>query len=184
MGMSSKVWTIHAARSSLRFRVSYFQIGAITGAFLRFDGEVIADETFTEVRATVAIEADSIETFDKRRNAKLRSTAFFDAVEYPTIIFVVADGCKTSNGIREVTGELTIQGRRLPVTLVVSYAELGRNRKPPVARFRLFGTVSRSEAGLGQAEEEIGDEVRLDAEIVLKPQEKTKSRSFLSPPSP
>jgi polyisoprenoid-binding protein YceI len=181
--MSSKVWTILAARSSLRFRVSYFQFGAITGAFLRFDGQVIADETFTDVQAGVTLEVNSIETFDKRRNAKLRSPAFFAAADYPTITFVVTDGCRTNNGIREVTGELTIRGRPLPVTLVVSYADIGRHRKPAVATFRLFGTVSRNEVGLGAAEEEIGDEIRLEAEIVLKPQEKTKFRSFLSPES-
>jgi polyisoprenoid-binding protein YceI len=166
--MNQQFWSILPKRSFLQFRVSYLQISNINGSFLRLSGTVAADEDFQDPVINLQIEARSIETYDPRRNAKLRSEQFLFAERYPNLEFISADGCRKSSGmIKELTGDLTVRGKRIPVTLLVNFSANKIYRKRPAALFGLFGTVSRSALGLGRADGEIGDEIHLNAVVFL-----------------
>jgi polyisoprenoid-binding protein YceI len=167
--MGLQVWEISSKRSFLQFRISYFQISNITGSFLRFAGKVVVDEGFAHPRVELRVETQSVETFDARRNAKLRSADFLASTGFPYMEFTSEDGCKESGGIiRELTGELTVKGITREVVLLVSFAEIRMNRKKPMAFFRLFGTVNRQAFELaGSTEEEIGDVIQLYADIFM-----------------
>jgi polyisoprenoid-binding protein YceI len=164
--MNQQFWDILPKRSSLQFRVSYLQISNINGSFSKLSGKVVTDEALRYPVVELLIEARSIETFDPRRNAKLRSEQFLFAERYPYLSFASSDGCR-SGMIKEVTGELTVREKRQAITLLVNFSEQRVYRKKPAVLFRLFGTVSRSAMGLGDAEGEIGDEIHLNAEIFL-----------------
>jgi polyisoprenoid-binding protein YceI len=167
--MGQQVWEISSKRSFLHFRVSYFQISNITGSFLRFAGRVFAEEGFVHPRVELRVETQSVETFDPRRNAKLRSAEFLASVRFPYMEFSSANGCKESGGtIRELTGQLTVKGMVQEIVLLVNFAEIRINRKKPMAFFRLFGTISRQAFGLaGATEEEIGDAIHLHADVYM-----------------
>ncbi len=167
--MRQQVWEISSKRSFIQFRISYFHISNITGSFLKFSGRVVTDADFVHPHVVLHVETQSVETFDGRRNAKIRSAAFLATDRFPYFEFVSEDGCKASSGmIRELTGMLAVRGVRQELVLVVNFADVKMNRKKPVAMFRLFGTVSRRALGMSEElEEEIGDEVHIHADIFM-----------------
>src|ERR1700761_7898602 len=102
--MGQQVWEISSKRSFLQFRIAYFQISNITGSFLRFAGRVVVDEGFLHPQVELRVETESVETFDPKRNAKLRSADFLASTQFPYMKFSSVDGCKESGGmIREFT---------------------------------------------------------------------------------
>jgi len=93
----------------------------VTGEFDKFSGTITADgEDPKSVVIEVTIDASSIDTHNDKRDAHLKSPAFFDVAKYPTITFksekVEPDGA----GKWKVTGNLTMHGVTKPVVLEVT----------------------------------------------------------------
>lgn len=172
--MAKHVWEISNKYSTIHFKLKYFEISNIIGAFLKFSGKVITDEFFINSAITFNIEAGSVETLNMDRNAKLRSGGFLSAAKHPFIKFISVGGCKQSVGkIWEVTGDLTLKEITKPVTLVIHSSDVKKNIKKPVAIFRLFGKINRKDFEFGDFnDKEIGNDIHVNAEIymVKKPQ--------------
>src|SRR5438874_1788811 len=67
------------------------------------------------------VDAASIDTHNKLRDAHLRSAAFFAVKQYPTIVFQSTHVEHVSDQDYKVTGNLSLHGVTKPVTLDVAY---------------------------------------------------------------
>ena len=150
--MKKVVWELSVKNSLIHFKVKYLRISNITGQFLKFKGEVIADEFFNHPQVHLFIDANSV-----------------GAIQHPVIEFNSVDGCRQSSGkIWELTGNVVANEMKSPLTLVVNFSDIKEGRRKPTANFHLFGKISRKRIGLVCTDEEdVSDELNIYAEIFL-----------------
>lgn len=111
-------WTIDPGHSRFGFSARHAMISTVRGAFNEVAGEFVADpDDVGESRATITIQAASVDTRNEQRDAHLRSPDFFDVDRYPTITFVSTKVEEIHERAYIVTGDLTIRDVTQQITV-------------------------------------------------------------------
>lgn len=174
--IATTTYGIDKAHSEVAFQVRHL-LTKVRGRFSDFSGTIEYDEENPEHSSVnIDIQAASIDTNERDRDAHLRSADFFEVDKFPTLVF-------RSTGIRrkgddrfDVSGQLTIHGVTKPVTFDVTL--LGKAKDPwgnERIAFEADGTVNRKDFGLtwNAALETggflVGDEVRISLSVQAVP---------------
>jgi polyisoprenoid-binding protein YceI len=84
-GLATGTWILDPARSSVEFRVrSIYGLVGVKGHFSRYRGRL---DLAARPAIELTIEADSIDTGNRKRDEHLRSGDFFDVADHPWIGF-------------------------------------------------------------------------------------------------
>jgi polyisoprenoid-binding protein YceI len=140
------------------------------GLFTDVQGGFAYDAMTRELgRVNITINADSIDSFNAPRDSHLRKGDFLDVQNHPAITFTANGGMATTETQGRVTGDLTILGQTLPVTLDVTLNKsapypFGHRRE--VLGLSMTTEIRRSAFGMtyGVANGLVGDEVRINIE--------------------
>lgn len=169
-------YSIDKAHSEATFQVRHL-LTKVRGRFSDFAGTIEYDEQQPEnCSANVTIQAASIDTNERDREAHLRSADFFDVEKYPTLTF--RSGTITRKGAAgfDLAGELTIRGVTRQVTFDVNF--LGKAKDPwgnERIAFDAEATINRKDYGLNwNAALEtggflVGDEVTISLSVQAVP---------------
>ena len=116
------IWNIDPTHSQVSFAIRVMGVSTTRGRFHAAHGRLFIDEQ-NPVSSWVKAEVDaaSIDTHNKLRDAHLRSAAFFAVKKYPTIAFESTNVAYVSDQDYKVTGNLTLHGVTKPVTFEVTY---------------------------------------------------------------
>ena len=115
--MSATTWSIDPLHSEVQFKVKHLVISTVTGSFTKFQGSATTQgDDFENAAIEFSLDTDSISTHQAQRDEHLRSPEFFDTATYPTISFRSTGISGTPENFT-VTGNLTIMGKTLPITL-------------------------------------------------------------------
>ena len=115
-------YTFDTAHSRVGFAARHAMISKVRGAFTDFDGALHIDvENPADSKASVTIQAKSIDTRNQMRDDHLRSNDFFDMDNHPEITFVSTSVEKSSGTEFTLTGDLTIKGITKPVSIPLDY---------------------------------------------------------------
>lgn len=163
------LWNIDADHSGIQFKVKHLVISTVTGSFKKFEARAESEgDHFDGAKVRFEAETASIDTGNGQRDEHLKSEDFFNAAEYPGVVFESTSFKKTGENRYEMTGDLTIRDITRPVTLDVVH---GGTVEDPYgqtkAGFEVTGTINRKEFGLkwnGVTEAGtlvVGDEVQL-----------------------
>ncbi len=174
-GTAITTWKIDPAHTTLEFAVRHMMIATVKGHFTDVQGTVTTtgDDPTTAV-VDVQIPAASINTRNEQRDAHLRSADFLDADNHPTITFKSATVERAGGDKLRMSGDLTIRGTTLPVTLDVTIE--GRGKDPwggERSAFSATTKINRQEFGLrwNQALETggvlVADEVKISVDVEL-----------------
>lgn len=172
---ATATWSIDPAHSSIEFAVKHMLITTVRGTFTRFEADLAVDErNLVASRATVRIDAASIDTRVADRDNHLRSADFFDVANHPTITFTTTAIEHRGGNEYRITGDLTIRGTTRPVTFD---AEVHGPAKNPfgklVVALSVTGKINRKDWGLTwNAPLEaggwlVGDDVKINADFEL-----------------
>jgi polyisoprenoid-binding protein YceI len=118
-GLAAELFTLDTSHSELSFRIHQYA-SVVTGKFTDFSGTVTFDPAQPErsrVEATISVK--SIDTGIGARDHHLLAADFFDAEKYPTITFKSSAVKVLGDRSADVSGDLTMHGRTLPVMLRV-----------------------------------------------------------------
>jgi polyisoprenoid-binding protein YceI len=170
-------YQIDAAHSEATFSVRHL-ITKVRGRFSEFAGTIAFDAANPE-RSTVrfTIQAASIDTNQKDRDAHLRSADFFETETYKTITFESTRIVKQAADTYAVTGNFTIRDVTREITLPVIF--LGTARDPwgnDRIAFETEYTLNRKDYGLtwNAALETggflVGDDVTVSLSVQATPQ--------------
>lgn len=144
-----RTYQIDAAHSEAAFTVRHL-ITKVRGRFSDFAGTIDFDAANPEQsRVTFTIQAASIDTNQKDRDAHLRSPDFFETETYPTITFVSTAIKATGTDTFAVQGRFTIRDVTTDITLPVTY--LGKAKDPwgnERIAFEAEYTLNRKDYGL------------------------------------
>jgi polyisoprenoid-binding protein YceI len=91
----------------------------------------------------LVIDATSIDTRNKKRDAHLRTADFFEVERFPTITFEGTSGRPAGSGKVELAGTLTVHGQTRPLSVVADVRVAA-----DVATVSTEVAIDRSEWGL------------------------------------
>jgi polyisoprenoid-binding protein YceI len=108
-------WRIDPRRSCIEFRVRVFWgLGSVSGRFDAYEGQL---DLGAKPAIELTIEADSVQTGNRRRDRHLRSADFFDAEHHPQIRFL-SDSVDLQAGMLKVRGRLSARGQSVPLEVI------------------------------------------------------------------
>lgn len=169
-------YTIDKAHSEATFQVRHL-LSKVRGRFSDFEGTIDYDEQNPEYSSVnVIIQAASIDTTERDRDAHLRSADFFEVEKFPTLAFKSATIARNGIDGFDVAGDLTIRGVTTPVIFDVTF--LGKAKDPwgnERIAFEAETTINRKDYGLlwNAALETggflVGDEVKISLSVQAVP---------------
>lgn len=150
MQAQSTQWNFDYTHSSVTFEVSHMVVSDVEGTFKKFSGTVISDKPdFTDAKIEFKVDVASISTDNTDRDNHLRSADFFDAANYPEMIFKSVAITKINGNKYKMVGNLTMRGVTRSVTLDVVYGgTITDPYKNTRAGFKISGKVNRQDFGL------------------------------------
>jgi polyisoprenoid-binding protein YceI len=171
-----QTYDIDSAHSEATFAVRHL-LTKVRGRFSEFAGSIAFDAANpANSTVTFTIQAASIDTNQKDRDAHLRSGDFFDTDTFPTITFVSTAVSSRGGDVYEVAGDFTIRDVTRPITLPVSF--LGKATDPwgnERIAFEAEYTLNRKDYGLNwNAALEtggflVGDDVKITLSVQAVP---------------
>src|SRR5712692_27973 len=144
------IWQIDPTNSHVSFAIRVMSVSTTRGHFNVLRGHLSIDEQ-NPANSWVEAEVDaaSIDTHNKLRDAHLRSAAFFAVKKYPTMVFESTHVEHVSSQDYKVTGNLTLHGVTKPVTFDVTYR--GQSTQMDVrAGLTAKAKINRHDFGVGQ----------------------------------
>jgi polyisoprenoid-binding protein YceI len=166
------IWTVDPAHSSVEFTVKHMGIANVRGRFSKFEGTLQMKDALAECRAGGAVEVASIDTGEAQRDDHLRSPDFFDAEQFPKIIFESTHVEAIDEDTSRVWGNLTMHGITREIKLDVLIQ--GTDQDPwgnLRAGLEVVGTLLRSDfdmkfnQALGSGNVLVGDKVKIALQI-------------------
>jgi polyisoprenoid-binding protein YceI len=155
-------YKVDMSHTSVIFSVNHLNFSYCYGRFNRAEGAFTIDASAPEnSQFKFVVDATSIDTNDKKRDAHLSGQDFFSVNEFPTITFQSTAVKPTTDGM-EVTGELTMHG--VTKQVVLPFVKLGEGKSPfndERIGFLCQTQVNRSDFGMTNMLEGIGDEVAI-----------------------
>lgn len=173
---ATSTWALDPAHTVVEFSAKHMMITTVKGRFADVKGTITVDaRTPDNSHVEAEIAAASIDTRTEQRDQHLKSADFLDVEKYPTITFrsTKVEGAYAREGDKfKVTGDLTIRGKTIAVTLDCVYD--GRGKDPwggERVAFSAETRIDRREWGLmwNQALETggilVSNEVRINIEV-------------------
>ncbi len=143
-------WKIEKSHSNINFTVAHLIVAEVTGKFKEFSGTVESvKEDFSDMKIDIAINTNSVDTDEPKRDGHLRSPDFFNAAIDSIVTFKSTKVEKTSEGKYKITGDLTMRGVTKQVILDTQLK--GKTKNPwgqTVVIFKSSTTIDRTAWGL------------------------------------
>jgi len=144
-------WEFDPVHTRLGFLARQVVITTVRGSFGEVAGRASLDPLSpAKSEVSVTIGANSIDTGSGRRDAHLRSAAYFEAGKYPTIEFRSTELRSTKDPrVWTIVGDLTIRGVTKPVELTMTYLGVSGDPWGGIrAGFEGTATVNRTNWGV------------------------------------
>jgi polyisoprenoid-binding protein YceI len=122
---SPGVWTIDPAHTIVRATARHLALSRVDGRFTELDGAITVADPIEASRVEVTIEAASIDTGNRDRDAHLRSPDFLDVKQFPVLTYRSTGLTRQADDRWLLNGELTIRDITRPVPLDVRYGGSG-----------------------------------------------------------
>ena len=121
-------YSIDKAHSEVTFQVRHL-LTKVRGRFSDFAGTIEFDEEHPQQSSvSFIVQASSIDTAEKDRDAHLRSADFFEVEKYPVLTFRSTDIKTDGDNEYDLIGELTIHGVTRRVSFDATF--LGKAKDP------------------------------------------------------
>ncbi|MBT8118913.1 MAG: YceI family protein [Gammaproteobacteria bacterium] len=136
-------------------------LGKVEAEFLNFKGGLALQDTQQQGTALVSIEVDSLETDSALIEAMLKGESFFNAEEFPEIIFV-STGVEWINDKKAVLkGDLTMHGITKAVAFYLDMKKAKTVQGEEILTVKATTSIQRSEFGMYTLSPMVDDRVSL-----------------------
>jgi polyisoprenoid-binding protein YceI len=113
--MAKTKWVLDPTHSEIQFKVRHLLVANVTGQFNKFDAGVETDgDDLSTAKIHFTADINSISTNNEQRDAHLKTGDFFDAENYPQIVFEGDKLLKIDEEHHKLNGILTIRGKVSP----------------------------------------------------------------------
>jgi polyisoprenoid-binding protein YceI len=155
---------VEPSHTRVLFSISHMGFTTWYGEFTKVSGSLdLNPKSVGQSTLEIHIPVDSISTSNAKLDGELKDAPFFDAAQFPEIVFKADQVVETGKAAAKVTGNLTLHGVTKPVTLDVKFNGAGTNLldKKYTAGFEVSGEIKRSDFGMKTDLPLVGDDVDL-----------------------
>jgi polyisoprenoid-binding protein YceI len=160
-------YAIDSVHTTVLFKVKHLNTSWAFGRFNNVTGSfTLLPDNMERSSINVTIDTTSIDTNEPKRDAHLKSDAFFDVEQFPDATFVSHAIKKSGDTKYSAEGSLTLHGVKKPLTIELE--EVGTIDSPKMGVLAgFFGqfTIKRSDFGMAFMTEMLGDEVQVTVSI-------------------
>lgn len=115
-------WDIDPAHSRIGFSAKHAMVANVRGAFNDVTGSLHVDfDDPDRSTAQIVLKTASIDTRNAQRDEHLRSADFFDAEQWPEIVFTSHRIEEVADNALVVSGDLTIRDITKPITIPIEF---------------------------------------------------------------
>ena len=165
------MWTTDKNHAQLHFSAVHFDIAHIEGVFREFTVTMTSEkEDFSDAQVEMVAQVASVNTQVEMRDNDLRSKNWFEAGQFPVIIFKSTSFKNVTGKNYQLTGNITIHGVTIPVLFnVVFNGWAVTMTKKNTAGFTVTGKLKRSDFNLGgtPAETGVSNEIEVWANVEI-----------------
>ena len=158
---------IDPVHSTVLFKVKHANTSYAFGRFDNVSGTfTLLPDNMERSMINITVDAASIDTNEKKRDAHLKSNAFFDVEQFPDATFVSRSIKKSGDTKYTAEGNLEIHGVRKPLTIELEETgAIDHEKMGVLAGFFGQFTVKRSDFGMQFMPDMLGDEVQVTVSI-------------------
>jgi polyisoprenoid-binding protein YceI len=154
-------YIVDGSHAAVNFKVSHLGLSWTYGRFNDLSGTFSIDPDPGKCNFALTIKTESLDTANQKRDEHLRSPDFFNAKQFPTIVFKTSTVKAIKDGY-EVTGDFTMHG----VTKSITFPLVGGRKAEFPAGVHRTGftaemTLKRSAYGITKFAEAVGDDVHI-----------------------
>ncbi len=167
-------YTLDPYHTYPNFTVEHWGLSMMHGQFEKSAGKFSFDRAAKTGSVELTIETASVNTGDnvkgsrpRSRDEHLRSADFFNAAEFPSMVFKSTKTTFAGDFPASVEGNLTLLGVTKPLTLTFERFKCGANpfNKKDRCGGNAVGKFKRSDFGMKTAVPAVGDEITLNVEF-------------------
>lgn len=131
--LMAQTYSFDNTHTKILFVYNHLGMSNQYGRFDGYDGEVVFNaDKIAEAKVNVTLDANSIDTDVAKLDEHLKSPDFFDTAKHPRITFKSTGVKQTGSKSMQISGDLSIKGKTLPVVLD---ATLNYSGEHPLAKF-------------------------------------------------
>jgi len=167
-------YNLDTEHTAITFKVRHF-FSKVPGRFAKFSGTLMLDEeNMVNSSVRVEIDAGSIDTNEEARDRHLRSDAFFDVENHPTITFESTRIRPRGDTKLFIDGNLTMRGVTKQVTLEAEVLGFGEMYSVRRGAFEATTTLNRKDFNVSWNDviegggAVLGDEVAITLNVEAK----------------
>lgn len=166
-------WELDDSHTRVGFEVEHLGFSTTMGRFDKVDGTLNYNMKAPEAtQMSFVIDTNSINTAWEARDEHLRKDEFFNVAKYPIMTFKSTQVDFINPIQAKVTGDFTLLGKTMPLTLDVTLKKLADSpmTKEPVIGFRATGNIDRAAYGMTAFAQGITTNVpiQIDGELIEK----------------
>jgi polyisoprenoid-binding protein YceI len=115
---AADAYTFDKSHSRIVFTWNHLGMSNQSARFASFDGDIVFDaEKAENSKVSVTIDPASVVSDWKQLDEHFKGEDFFNVAKFPKATFVSTDVRKTGKNAYQITGNLTIKGKTMPVVL-------------------------------------------------------------------
>lgn len=143
-------WDFDPAHTRIGFSAKHAMVANVRGAFNEVTGTLHVDfDDTTKSTAEVRLKVASVDTRNTQRDDHLRSADFFDAEQWPEIVFRSTRIEEVGENALVISGDLTIRDITKPITIPIEFTGVQTDAFGAVrAGFEGTRRIDRREYGL------------------------------------
>jgi polyisoprenoid-binding protein YceI len=174
-----QTYAIDSLHSFPNFTVNHLGMTQLHGRFDRMTGKVVFDPAARTGSLEVKIATASVSTGDAKRtdgvrsrDEHLRSADFFNAAEFPEMVYKSTRMNFNGDTLESIDGTLTLLGVTKPVKLAVTTFKCGPHpfNKKPMCGAYVEGVVKRTDFGMKFGVPGVSDDVKLAISVEAYPE--------------
>ncbi|MBT4524519.1 MAG: YceI family protein [Phycisphaerae bacterium] len=144
--VNESAFQIDSVHSTAIFKAHHLGAGMFYGRFNDVTGTIQVDNGMPVFAVSIAI--DSVDTNSTRLDGHLKSPDFFNAVEFPTMMFKSNSSTLIGGKTYEVIGEITMHGITKPLTVQMVKTGQVKNRRGEMIGYETEFNLARSDFGM------------------------------------
>ena len=168
-------WEVDKLHSSINFSVKHWAVSTVHGQFDTINSATVSWDKpdFSDAQVEIVVDASSVDTHSKSRDAHLKSADFFDVGRFPTMSFKSKRVTRAAGGHIRLVGDLTLHGVTKEVTFDVTPAPEVTAMGVTKSGAEATATINRKDFGvswneaLGAGNLAVSNDVKIDIELEL-----------------
>ncbi len=165
------VYTIDTSHSGVSFKIRHL-LTRVPGSFDKFEGMAkVPGDDWSKAYVEANIDLRSVDTNNDDRDKHLQQDDYFNTAEHPMMTFKSTKWVpvKDKKGTFTIHGELTMNGKTLPVEFTATF--LGEKENPYTRKtalaFTASGEIDRTQWGVDGGQGVVGNDVNFEIDVAL-----------------